>query len=222
MRVPEGYSELSYSGLPSPHPILVPQNPPKYQYRPLKDNDTIRLLTLAPGKLNEPLKGRLNVFNVDSAGSYEPISYVWAEPGMPNQRCEIIICDGDDESLLELRSGNLFAALGRLRFAGQERCIWADQICINQDNLKERGQQIQFMNKIYKNANHVLVWLGLDKANEAKPAFDLIHDVDMRLQDDAEREKFHFQFTRDLGSQSIEEWKALDHLTNLKWVSCSS
>lgn len=217
MRVPEELSELSYSGLSNPHPIPVP----KYQYRPLKDNETIRLLTLAPGKLNEPLKGRLDVVNVDSAGSYEPISYVWAEPGMPNHRYEILISDGDDERLLELRGGSLFTALSHLRFEGQERCIWADQICINQDDLKERGQQVQFMNKIYKNASHVLVWLGLDMANEAKPAFDLVHNVDMRLQDRTEHEKFYIQFTKDLNSQSIEEWKPLDHLTNLTWVSCS-
>lgn len=222
MRVPEEFSELSYSGLPSSPPILVSKNPPKYQYRPLKDNETIRLLTLAPGKLNEPLKGRLDVFNADSAGSYEPISYVWAGPGPPNQRYEILICDGDDERLLELRGGSLFGALSRLRLAGQERCVWADQICINQDDVNERGQQIQFMNRIYKNASHVLVWLGLDMADEAKPAFDLVHDIDRRLQDKAEREKFYFQFTKDLSSQSVEEWKALDHLTNLTWVSCSS
>lgn len=218
MRVPEEISELASSGPPSPHSILVP----KYQYQPFKDNEYIRLLTLAPGKPNEPLKGRLDVVNVDSAGSYEPISYVWAELGIPNQRYEILIRDGDDERLLELRGASLFSALSQLRFEGQERCVWADQICINQDDVKERGQQVQFMNKIYKNACHVPVWLGLNKTNEAKPAFDLVHSIDMRLQDKSEREKFDIQFIKDLNSQSIEEWKALDHLTNRTWVSHSS
>jgi len=37
---------------------------------------------------------------------------------------------------------------------------WIDQICINQSNIDERNAQVGIMNKIYKLALRVLVWLG--------------------------------------------------------------
>lgn len=218
--VPEGVPALACEGLPQPRHDSDLQKLQEYEYRPLEDNQSIRLFILAPGEQNDPLKGRLEVVNVDSAGSYEPISYSCGEPGPPNCRYEIILCDGDDERLLKLESGNLFAALRRFRHPYSERRVWVDQICISQADLEEKGQQILFMNKIYKNASHVLVWLGLDRENEAEPAFKLVHLVNQRLQDEAERENFHLQFTRDLDQQSREEWAALHSLTNRSWVSC--
>ncbi|RMZ68312.1 HET domain-containing [Pyrenophora seminiperda CCB06] len=40
--------------------------------------------------------------------------------------------------------------------------VWIDQICIDQDNVVERSAQVGIMNKIYKNAARVLVWLGCE------------------------------------------------------------
>jgi hypothetical protein len=38
--------------------------------------------------------------------------------------------------------------------------IWIDQICINQSDIKERGQQLTLMGQIYSSCSVVLVWLG--------------------------------------------------------------
>ncbi|KAF4211226.1 hypothetical protein CNMCM5878_002911 [Aspergillus fumigatiaffinis] len=43
---------------------------------------------------------------------------------------------------------------------GPERWCWIDQICINQDDIAERGAQVAIMDQIYKNAVFTLVWLG--------------------------------------------------------------
>jgi hypothetical protein len=40
------------------------------------------------------------------------------------------------------------------------RTIWIDAICINQQDISERTQQVQFMRCIYENAEQVLIWLG--------------------------------------------------------------
>ncbi|PMD53878.1 HET-domain-containing protein, partial [Hyaloscypha bicolor E] len=40
------------------------------------------------------------------------------------------------------------------------RSLWADAVCINQRDNKEKGHQVALMAKIYSNANCVLVWLG--------------------------------------------------------------
>jgi hypothetical protein len=222
MRIPEEVPRCAELSLPEPCPVDAYEGAPEYQYNPLEDDESIRILVLAPGKTDDSLKGKLEVVNIDAAGSYEPISYAWSEPGPPNRRYEIFIGDGDNERILKLRGGSIFAALSRLRLPDRSRRVWADQICINQENSFERSQQVQFMNKIYKNASHVLVWLGLDKENEAKSAFGLIHQIDERLLDEAEQRKFHFQFTQNLERQSMQEWKALNDLTKRSWVSDSS
>jgi hypothetical protein len=40
--------------------------------------------------------------------------------------------------------------------------LWTDAICINQQDLDERGHQVQLMGSIYRNAHMVIVWLGTD------------------------------------------------------------
>jgi hypothetical protein len=44
--------------------------------------------------------------------------------------------------------------------AGQPLTIWADGICINQADGKEKNLQVQLMRKVYSKSQHVLVWLG--------------------------------------------------------------
>jgi hypothetical protein len=38
--------------------------------------------------------------------------------------------------------------------------MWIDAICINQDDIRERGHQVQQMGDIYSQAERVLFWLG--------------------------------------------------------------
>ncbi|KAF5361381.1 hypothetical protein D9758_006190 [Tetrapyrgos nigripes] len=51
-------------------------------------------------------------------------------------------------------------ALRRVRHPDKMRAIWADQICINQDDLFERKIQVSYMDKVYNRAKRVLVWVG--------------------------------------------------------------
>lgn len=55
---------------------------------------------------------------------------------------------------------NLHTALKRFRFPDKPRTLWVDAICINQQDVPERNQQVQIMGPIFKNAGCVLVWLG--------------------------------------------------------------
>lgn len=192
----------------------------RYQYQPLQNNDNIRILTLNPGTHGDLLAGTLEPVPIDSAGSYEAVSYVWADPGPSNNKYEILIRDSDDnEGLLVLRGGSIFAALRQLRLPDRPRRIWADQCCINQNDPVERSQQVNFMNRIYRNAAHILVWLGLDTKKEAASAFGLIHELDEALRsrpiDDISREPD----TVDLERHIRENQRALQALTDRPWVS---
>jgi hypothetical protein len=188
----------------------------EYEYKPLPDGESIRILTLESGQQDEPLKGILDFVNVNSTGSYEPISYVWGPPNFVHEISIVVV--GGVERPIKLTS-SLYEALKRLRLCHSKRRVWADQICINQHNLKERSQQMQFMNAIYKNASHVLVWLGLDEKLVAKSAFNFVHELDGTFEDVEKSKIFHISHTTNLKEQSRSAWNVLDDLTQLKWVS---
>jgi hypothetical protein len=83
---------------------------------------------------------------------YEALSYTWG--GEDNKK--VINLDGQDFKTFQ----NLEAALHRLRKKSKMRTLWIDAICINQDDIKERGEQVVQMRQIYEQAEQVLIWLG--------------------------------------------------------------
>jgi Heterokaryon incompatibility protein (HET) len=199
----------------------------KYQYDLIPSGEYTRMLILSRGKRNDPLEGNLELFEVDSplaSKSYEALSYVWG-PAPSNGYRQITLSTGKGSGSLQL-TASLYAALKRLRYTNRERYLWADQICINQEDLAERSQQVQFMNTIYKHANHVLVWLGQDEKGPsgesvAESAFKLIRTLDETFRDEDKRLKFHTEFSTEeaLDKQSRDLWVPLDHLTKIPWVS---
>ena len=55
---------------------------------------------------------------------------------------------------------NLFDFLCRLQLPDEDRTIWVDALCINQNDISERNHQVRLMGDIYRCAEAVLVWLG--------------------------------------------------------------
>lgn len=51
-------------------------------------------------------------------------------------------------------------ALKQVRLPDSTRDLWIDAVCINQDDIEERGAQVQLMRRIYKNARSVVVYIG--------------------------------------------------------------
>jgi hypothetical protein len=47
-----------------------------------------------------------------------------------------------------------------MRELQRPRPLWADAICINQSDQKEKAVQISMTGKIYSNPQPVIVWLG--------------------------------------------------------------
>lgn len=217
-----GATEFLGNGPPNSLNDKAPARAQEYRYDSLPPGLFIRMLTLHPGERDDPLKGKLEFFDINSSESYEPLSYVWGPPPIDGNH-QIAISDDKGDGNLQL-TANLYGALKRLRYTDRERRLWADQICTNQKNMEERSQQVQFMNRIYKNASHVLVWLGQDekgpdKKSVAESAFSLVRELDETFRDEAKREKFHIDHTgENLEKQSRDPWVPLDHLTDLPWV----
>ena len=71
---------------------------------------------------------------------------------------------------------NLASGLRRFRLHDQPRRLWADPVCIKQQDDKEKRHQVALMASIFSNSECVLVWLG--ESNEATDAgIKLIRDV---------------------------------------------
>jgi hypothetical protein len=56
--------------------------------------------------------------------------------------------------------------------------MWIDAVCIDQDNLRERAAQVQFMAMIYAHASCVIVWLG-EEADDSTGTFGAIERAAM-------------------------------------------
>ncbi|RSL72543.1 hypothetical protein CEP53_001005 [Fusarium sp. AF-6] len=130
-------------------------SPSTYRYSPLP-KDCIRLLWLMPHE-NKDAPIQCQLFDYLLLGSrggthlYEALSYVWGSP----EKTQSIFTPTGCVSVTE----NLHAALSRLRDGSLPRIVWADAVCINQDDMEERDQQVKAMAKIYAKASRVIVWL---------------------------------------------------------------
>ncbi|CAJ2501031.1 Uu.00g038840.m01.CDS01 [Anthostomella pinea] len=148
----------------------------KHPYQPLDTAISgIRLLYLGPGKGTDPLLCTLKHASLQTQPKpqYQTISYVW---GNPNQRGETVI-----ESIAVSVPASSERVLRRLRSSETTLCLWIDAICINQDDLPERGQQVGMMAAIYKNSMGNIVHLGEDD-HFMQAALKNLHDIleDMR------------------------------------------
>lgn len=71
---------------------------------------------------------------------------------------------------------NLYAALRRLRMPARPVVLWVDAICIDQDNAKEKDDQVARMVEIYSRASRVVIWLG-DEDDRSRSAMKFIQDI---------------------------------------------
>lgn len=121
------------------------------------ESNTIRLLRILPNENEDAdIKCTLFVYPLYDSGRgthrYEALSYVWGDADDSRSICV-------NGHRLTVRA-NLHIALSRLRDPVLDRIIWIDAICINQEDLNERGHQVQLMAKIYSKASQVVIWLG--------------------------------------------------------------
>jgi hypothetical protein len=132
-----------------------------YQYEPLpQGTPSIRLLILEPGGWNAPIHCQLQCEALNSNPAYEALSYVWGEP----KDLRPIHIHG----LLHQIQPNLDVALRYLRHEDKPRALWIDALCINQEDLDERSDQVQQMYLIYQQATLILSWLGESSADSGE------------------------------------------------------
>lgn len=217
----------------------------EYEYQPLPDEESIRVLVLSPGNGDEPLSGVLKTIRLSnrrqtlrsaqrahkrrrtSTGTevirwtpeipYEAISYVWGS----DTKDHVIFLSGKTHQI----TANLSIALHQCRSPDRSRALWADSICIDQDKLDEKGHQVYMMGRIYASSQRTLICLGYGCQDYARDASALISDVNKMI-----RETFHnpgfswklHSFPWPLPEDPLvndSRWQSIDVLFRHPWFS---
>ncbi|KAK1722658.1 hypothetical protein CaCOL14_010952 [Colletotrichum acutatum] len=116
--------------------------------------DEIRVIKLQPApSLLAPITAELVILKLGGGSShYDALSYRWGDCLDPVNITMNGICMSVTQSL--------DTALRHLRHSKEERVVWADSVCINQEDMKEKSIQIQKMDEVYRDASCVRIWLG--------------------------------------------------------------
>jgi hypothetical protein len=104
---------------------------------------------------------------------FEALSYVWGSPDDPSY-VHIGITTLQESVVSTTR--NLDIALRHLRYEQEERLIWIDALCIDQQNAAEKSKQVALMGNIYALASRVIVWLGPETVDSSK-ALNLMKEL---------------------------------------------
>lgn len=120
-------------------------------YGPLQDGE-IRLAVVAPGQQGDCIRCNLHTVALKDKPIYEALSYCWGTAA-PKKH---IFIEGVKVEVQE----SLESALRHLRHEYNERVIWIDAICINQEDLVEKSWHISIMRNIYEQSAELVIWLG--------------------------------------------------------------
>lgn len=125
----------------------------------------IRILCIEPAeRLTDPLICQLETADIiyfegvalrDSQINitYDALSYAWGSPNLTDP----LLVNG----IIYPITTNLSNALRALRYPQQRHYLWADAICINQQDDDEKSVQVRRMTTIFWKARSVIAWLGL-------------------------------------------------------------
>ena len=122
----------------------------------------IRIVTILPSQdQSSVLQCVIDVVSLRRGPEYEALSYRWGDPAITEE----IEVSGHRVWI----TVNLAAAFRQFRSSacGEPVRIWADALCIHQEDREEKGHQVYLMGEVYRRAKRVRVWLG--KADEDTP-----------------------------------------------------
>ncbi|KAI0487733.1 HET-domain-containing protein [Xylaria cf. heliscus] len=126
---------------------------PHFEFLPIDSSrGQVRLLQIAPGRDDEPIRCSYQIASVNENVPYYTLSYVWGKM----DRNRTIIVEGTKAELTD----NLFDALTCIRHEHRPRYLWVDALCINQQDREEKTAQVNMMHRIYSNCLQCNMWLG--------------------------------------------------------------
>ncbi|KAF2023062.1 hypothetical protein EK21DRAFT_81692 [Setomelanomma holmii] len=190
-----------------------------YRYDPLdSEASDVRVITLLPDEFESPIVISLATIALADIGAHEALSYAWGKLG---DRQDVTIRGKKDYALPITAS--LVEALRYLRSTTESRSLWTDAVCIDQQNLDERGSQVTLMSQIYSEARRVILWVG-PASDDSDLAIDYILKLAMRVSIDWQTtglypltDEAHWADHAVPLPLSDEEYTALFHFYSRSW-----
>lgn len=152
----------------------------RYTYETLSDPGQIRLFKFVTSDAtakHEDISVVLNAFSIDDAPSYLALSYCWGARRW-RKRLE---CNRSSLSITKTFHHILEQARWYLTSDPDraELWLWADQLCINQNDVHERSNQVSLMGRIYAEALYTLICLGAVSGDNGAgiELLDTLYDV---------------------------------------------
>lgn len=112
----------------------------------------IRLLRQAPSTSDGVPHLFIETYSLEEAPKFSALSYTWGSPTL----AQMVLCNGRRKHI----TANLYYALGRVFCWRDSIYLWADGLCINQEDILERNQQVRLMGEIYTQAERTVAYLG--------------------------------------------------------------
>jgi hypothetical protein len=118
-----------------------------------------------------------SVFSIEEPPAFSALSYMWGDAAVT----DTITLDGATLNV----TTNLVHAIQHLHREwnqqgltndGNKQWLWADAVCINQEDAIEKDHQVPLMKVIYSRAKMVFSWLG-DETGELGGAIDALNMV---------------------------------------------
>ncbi|OCK78244.1 hypothetical protein K432DRAFT_444772 [Lepidopterella palustris CBS 459.81] len=138
--------------------------------------DEFRLICLSSVTDGDfPVHLSLKVYSQANCPEYETVSYTWGGEDNDTSLCCPVFVGPYWDVLFQTK--NCWEMLRFIRPWSGIRMVWVDALCINQKNIKERGEQVAKMGQIYKNCSRVIVYLGADIILPRNDRFPLRHQL---------------------------------------------
>lgn len=179
----------------------------RYRYDPLPQPDCIRLLDVRSSTVNSYIP--LLTFRIGDCPPYAALSYTWGAPletadskaAYQGQRRILRIQDGRKQGVLFV-DRNLFDAFIAIRTNRWAEFLWADGVCIDQENDLEKEYQVPLMGEIYSSCQKAIAWLGHDSLHARE-----FHNLHTIIKDAVARQMplWHGTKPQFLAVQSVEE-----------------
>ncbi|KAL2690140.1 hypothetical protein Neosp_004208 [[Neocosmospora] mangrovei] len=216
---------------------------PKFQYQDRIQVDRIRLFRFTKDPACDS-----NISDVvlslethaigPSCPSYVALSYTWGPPKLAAFFTRSQYSDLEKKALWIDRCRfevmpNLYDALVHLRdLYPPDTLFWADAICINQEDLHEKLQQIRIMDHVYGGAAKTVVWLGKKSHDIARAVSILNRNAEAARRGTIELLRTHGEgqytepiFVTDTTAfsrfgvtpLSHQDWKSLAELFSRRW-----
>ncbi|UPK94386.1 hypothetical protein LCI18_005321 [Fusarium solani-melongenae] len=142
----------------------------RYKHDPLPQPDHIRLLDVRSRTTNSYIP--LLTFRIGDCPPYAALSYTWGPPletaeskaAYEGKKQTLHIQDGRKQGYLSV-DRNLCEAIAAIQTNQWAEFLWADGVCINQDDNLEKKYQVPLMGEIYSRCQRAIAWLGADSSN---------------------------------------------------------